>query len=97
MISRFVRGIYWSRVSRDVNEKKEVKRGTLISILEVNGDITQRPADHTVRFAGEYPCDKNGMQITKIVNAVGTQEIIPVRCDKLLVFKQARVRVCRLL
>ena len=60
-----------------VNEKKEVKRGTLISILEVNGDITQRPADHTVRFAGEYPCDKNGMQITKIVNAVGTQEIIP--------------------
>ena len=60
-----------------VNERLEIKRGILVSILELNGDITQRPADHTVRFTGESPCDKNGAQISKIINESRMHEIVP--------------------
>src|ERR1700722_8004026 len=34
--------------------------GILVSNLDLAGDITVRPEDHTAKFAGEYPCDSNG-------------------------------------
>ena len=49
-----------------VNSKREVKRGILISTLNLAGDITTVPDTHVAMFSGEYPCDKNGRKLTKI-------------------------------
>lgn len=51
-----------------VNSKKEIRYGTLVSELSLNGDITTTPSTHVVHFAGEYPCDRNGTPIEKIRN-----------------------------
>lgn len=49
-----------------VNSSGKVCRGVLISTLTLAGDITQRPDSHTVWFAGETPCDKDGVPIEGI-------------------------------
>ncbi|MBI4825777.1 MAG: M48 family metalloprotease [Nitrospirae bacterium] len=51
-----------------VNSIKEIKFGILVSELNVAGDMTTTPKDHTVYFSGEHPCDKNGVAMTKIIN-----------------------------
>lgn len=51
-----------------VNSKKEIKFGTLISNLNLAGDITDRPQTHVAHFAGEHPCDQNGLEITRFKN-----------------------------
>ena len=43
-----------------VNGNREVKRGTLVSTLEFAQNDLKKPDEHTVSFAGERPCDKNG-------------------------------------
>jgi len=53
-----------------VNARKEVRRGILVSKLTTAGpDAVGPPEDHTVWFAGEYPCDKDGNGLAKIVNS----------------------------
>jgi Domain of unknown function (DUF6791)/ThiF family len=50
-----------------VNEKREVLRdGTLITSLDLNGDLTNRPSDHTIKFAGQCPCTSDGKPIDAI-------------------------------
>ena len=49
-----------------VNPDGQVKRGILVSTLDLAGDVTTRPGTHVVMFAGEYPCDRNGRQLAKI-------------------------------
>lgn len=49
-----------------VNSKKEIKFGILVSELTVAGDVTTKPSTHVVHFAGDYPCDKEGVEITGI-------------------------------
>jgi len=49
-----------------VNHKKEVKRGILVSELMLAGNVTTTPNTHVTMFAGEYPCDKDGLELTKI-------------------------------
>jgi hypothetical protein len=49
-----------------VNSKCEVKRGTLVAELSLNGDKTIRPHTHVVFFEGEHPCHKNGQPIEPI-------------------------------
>lgn len=51
-----------------VNSQREIKRGALVSDLTLVGNRTARPADHVVRFAGEYPCNSDGVEIVQIVN-----------------------------
>lgn len=51
-----------------VNSRKEIKFGIIVSELSVAGDLTTTIKDHTVYFAGEHPCDKNGAALTKIIN-----------------------------
>ena len=48
-----------------VNAEKQVKRGVLVSKLELAGDITTRPKDHVAMFSGEHPCYRNGEEIRK--------------------------------
>ena len=49
-----------------LNSKGEIKRGTLVSELNLAGDRTIKPNTHVIYFAGEYPCNKNGKPIEQI-------------------------------
>lgn len=50
-----------------VNANREVKRGTLISTLELQQDRTVKPRDHTVHFIGDAPCDSRGELLPIVV------------------------------
>jgi len=58
-----------------VDDNKEVKLGTLISVLEVNGDNTTQPRDHKAFFDGEHPCDKDGNKLRHIEHASSHQQL----------------------
>ncbi len=64
-----------------VNSQKQVKRGTLVSQLDLAGDMTTKPGTHVAMFAGERPCDKEGRILTKIKNQSTRQQI----CDDLYI------------
>lgn len=49
-----------------VNNLKEVKYGTLVSILTLAGNRTTQPGDHVVSFIGEHPCMPDGSIISAI-------------------------------
>lgn len=54
-----------------VDGQIRVKRGTLISTLNMSGNVTQRPDTHVVFFDGEYPCRADGSQISSISKSSG--------------------------
>jgi hypothetical protein len=54
-----------------VTARREVKRGILVSPLNLAGDITQRPDNHQAYFIGEYPCHHDGSQMQEIVSGMG--------------------------
>src|SRR5713101_3203244 len=60
-----------------LNDKKEIKRGILISKLELSNDKANPPQDHVAQFAGEYPCHKDGSRIERI----GTGDPINLKID----------------
>jgi Domain of unknown function (DUF6791)/ThiF family len=43
-----------------VNENKEIRRGILVSTLELAGDQTATPQDHKMMFGGGFPCHASG-------------------------------------
>lgn len=50
-----------------VNDKKQAKAdGILVTALSLDGDKTCAPREHQMRFAGECPCDENGIPISAI-------------------------------
>lgn len=55
-----------------VDDGRTVRRGTLISSLNLSGNLTQRPETHQVWFDGEFPCFANGSPIKAISNQTGT-------------------------
>lgn len=44
----------------------EVQLGILVAKLDLSGDVLNRPQDHTIFFAGEYPCKSDGKPIEAI-------------------------------
>ena len=60
-----------------VNQKKQIRLGTLVSDLSMAGDVTTTPANHTALFAGEFPCDKNGRTLEKLRHTSGDNQIGP--------------------
>jgi hypothetical protein len=46
---------------------RTVKRGTLVSTLQLAGDATTMPDTHVVTFVGDTPCDQHGEPLTKII------------------------------
>jgi hypothetical protein len=58
-----------------VNAQKEVKFGTLVSNLTLNGNVTQKPSDHVMQFIGEQPCNIDGTTIQQIVHTSGDRSI----------------------
>lgn len=58
-----------------VNSRREVRRGTLVSTLALNADMTMRPDNHVMMFAGEHPCDQHGAELARIKHASNRQVI----------------------
>jgi uncharacterized protein DUF6791 len=47
-----------------VNNRREVAWGTLVTPLELAGDITRKPiSDHLILFDGDFPCDARGVKM----------------------------------
>ena len=64
-----------------VNAEKQVKRGILVSELELAGDVTTRPKNHVAMFSGEHPCYRDGSKFVKIEHSSSPQSI----CDDFMV------------
>ena len=58
-----------------VNAAKELKFGTLISVLNLSGERTIRPSDHVVYFIGDHPCNKAGVEIPQIKHTTNNQSL----------------------
>lgn len=51
-----------------LNSAKDIVYGTLVSNLELSGDVTNKPTDHVARFIGNHaPCDQNGQELDAII------------------------------
>lgn len=53
----FIRGVPY------VNAAKEIKRGTIASVLDLAGETTVPPESHVVFFVGDPPCDEHGSML----------------------------------
>ena len=60
-----------------VNDRKEVKYGTLVMTLTLADDVTAKPDNHQAMFAGEYPCHADGTPIEAIRHGSTRQELTP--------------------
>lgn len=49
-----------------VSPAKEVKRGVIVSDLDLSGETTVQPISHVVFFAGECPCNIDGSAIAGV-------------------------------
>lgn len=59
-----------------VNSKREIAFGTLVSSLDLAGDITKANFDdHTAKFIGEYPCDANGKELGVLRHETGSFDL----------------------
>ena len=58
-----------------VTSERTVKYGQLVCPLTVDGSETGPPPDHTMYFAGEYPCDDHGAPIEALRNSSQRQEL----------------------
>lgn len=52
-----------------------VRCGTLVCPLNLAGDRTGRPEDHTIKFIGEQPCGRDGREIESIKHDVGDRQL----------------------
>lgn len=51
-----------------VNAERQIKYGMLVAPLTLCNDVAIQPADHTIMFGGEYPCDQHGKPIEAVRN-----------------------------
>lgn len=54
-----------------VNASRQVMRGTLVTALELAGDITVQPNAHELYLIGEQPCNKDGAPLSSVVAGAG--------------------------
>lgn len=65
-----------------VGADRVVRRGILISRLDLSGDATNKPRDHVAFWTGEHPCHSDGRKISAIENNSGPQVLYDgVRAD----------------
>jgi hypothetical protein len=60
-----------------LNSSSEIKYGTLVSTLNLAGDVTLKPDTHVAYFIGETPCDKAGCVISAILNSSSPEQLTP--------------------
>ena len=58
-----------------VNGERQIRFGDLVSTLTLAGDITARPDTHVTSFAGEMPCDPNGIALDRILAGSNRQQL----------------------
>lgn len=58
-----------------VNAQCAVKRGILITKLDLNGDVTIAPSTHVAMWTGEHPSHHTGRKITAIENGSPPQDL----------------------
>jgi Domain of unknown function (DUF6791)/ThiF family len=58
-----------------VNSTKEIQYGTLVSQLDLAGDVTATPSTHVTYFMGDHPCHKDGSKIRQIEHGTATTTI----------------------
>src|SRR5579863_2272664 len=53
-----------------VNSRREVQYGVLVTELHLpTPEVVQYDGQHVIKFAGDYPCDKDGNILTAIKHA----------------------------
>lgn len=57
-----------------VTAEREIKRGILISKLEMVNDVTRPPTDHVAYWTGKHPCHSDGRQISAFYNPSPPQD-----------------------
>lgn len=60
-----------------VTPERQVAFARLVSSLELAGDVTVRPTDHVVFFAGQTPCDQDGQPLARVINSSAHQVLGP--------------------
>lgn len=60
-----------------VDANREIKYGTLVSQLDLAGDVTTTPSTHVALFAGQYPCNKDGSEIAQIKHQSQKTRVLP--------------------
>lgn len=59
-----------------VDATRTIQRdGVLVMPLTLAGDVAQPPDDHTASFGGGIPCDRDGHELSKIINGRGTNDL----------------------
>jgi hypothetical protein len=58
-----------------VTTDKIVATGTLVCLLDLQGETTQKPQNHVMWFVGGVPCDKDGREIPLLVHQRGPLEL----------------------
>jgi len=58
-----------------LNSNGELCFGMLVSELTMAGDITVKPGNHVVYFAGEYPCSSDGQPLSKIAHQSQSKDL----------------------
>lgn len=59
-----------------VNSDCSVLLGTLVSQLELAGEVTTSPSNHICLWVGQYPCKSTGQQLSSLVNNDSIQQEI---------------------
>ncbi|WP_210358334.1 ThiF family adenylyltransferase [Sphingomonas beigongshangi] len=68
-----------------VDPRRRVRRGMLVSRLDLAGDRTVSPRDHMAWFAGLTPCDTAGQPLRSMVHLTRSEDLAPgLRVDVLL-------------
>jgi hypothetical protein len=60
-----------------VTAESTVARGTLVSVLDMDGEATVQPRSHVVMFAGGVPHDADGSRMSSILNSSSRKQLAP--------------------
>lgn len=64
-----------------VNPSREILRGTLVTELELAGDVTVQPTNHVAYFIGQTPSDAEGRPLSKLINSSSASSVGSVQID----------------
>jgi molybdopterin/thiamine biosynthesis adenylyltransferase len=64
-----------------VNASREIARGILISPLAMSGDVATYNGEHVIYFAGDEPCDIDGIPISSIKHDARDQVHAGITCN----------------
>jgi hypothetical protein len=55
--------------------RRDIAFGTLVSTLQLAGEVTATPETHVVHFQGEYPCTRDGVEIEQLRHQADHREL----------------------